>query len=452
MNLFLASNERMPNMDVANYIENSHYSLQYKDQEMFRLVSGYIAQLSDDGALSFTIKDTFRSLSKILRDCNTQQLTATFVLENIALIDTNGMRKPFLRFLLYAIRKHAVVDDKLRRFEDFDSRIYSGAMCKGVIQYILQDKYYNDFKKSDLFHVINSSRYAYTLYFLTIDCSEFKSDRIYRVLKRELVQYKYKSNDAIGGRLNLIRTFIAISEDLGKGYDEHEITCNVFRQYLVSYMSLRNTVKFFKQRELLLRTLRTLGYAIQPLRPGYRWRHVFLFLAGLILILLLPSVFLGFFIFSGGETSLFAVLHAEIFFFRLMLPGTIFIEGAYGQHDMGMRIVTVRVVNRHIRAHTLVHKLLLNELRQQIDPFVLAQFNRQGGDELAGQSAVFRFFSFFHCVPELCAFLPFHRREVREKHTLPDKALLSCIIMLNAIILVIDGGTTHISQEVPSAF
>ena len=129
-----------------------------------------------------------------------------------------------------------------------------------------------------------------------------------------------------------------------------------------------------------------------------------------------------------------------------MLPSAVLVQGSHRQHDMRMGIVAVRVMDRHVRAHPLVDKLLADKLRQQIDPFQLAQFNGQSHNELTGQSAVLCFLRFFHSVPELRTILPFRRGTVWEKDMLPDKALLTRVIMLYAVVVVINGGATHIGR------
>ena len=102
---------------------------------------------------------------------------------------------------------------------------------------------------------------------------------------------------------------------------------------------------------------------------------------------------------GGSKAALLAALDAEIFLFRLVLPGAVFVERPHRQHDVGMGIVTVRIVDRHVGAHALVHKLLVDKLRQQIDPVQLTQLNGQSHDKLTGQPAVFCFFCFLHRVP-----------------------------------------------------
>ena len=112
-----------------------------------------------------------------------------------------------------------------------------------------------------------------------------------------------------------------------------------------------------------------------------------------------------------------------------------------------MGIVAVCVVDRHVRAHALVHELLVDKLRQQVDPVRPIQLNGKSYNELTGQSAVFRFLCFLHSVPKLCAILPFRRGKVREKNMLPDKPLLSGVIMLDAVVVVVYGGAAHIGRS-----
>ena len=70
-----------------------------------------------------------------------------------------------------------------------------------------------------------------------------------------------------------------------------------------------------------------------------------------------------------------------------------------------------------------------------------AQFNGQRHDELTGKSAVLGRLDFLHGVPELFPILPFLRGIFRQKHFLPDKSLLFCVVMLYPIVIIIQAGT-----------
>ena len=74
---------------------------------------------------------------------------------------------------------------------------------------------------------------------------------------------------------------------------------------------------------------------------------------------------------------------------------------------MGMGIIpaksavrgTVRVMDRHVRAHPLGHELVPNKLRNQFPPCCPVQLYGKGGNKLTGKAAVFGFLRFLHGVP-----------------------------------------------------
>ena len=82
-----------------------------------------------------------------------------------------------------------------------------------------------------------------------------------------------------------------------------------------------------------------------------------------------------------------------------MLPRAVRIQRADGQHDMGMGVMTVCVMDGNIGAHALRHKLPSYEIGEEQDPFRFVQLYRQGDHELPRQSAVLRFLVFLHGVP-----------------------------------------------------
>ena len=91
----------------------------------------------------------------------------------------------------------------------------------------------------------------------------------------------------------------------------------------------------------------------KPLCIGLGRNHIHLLLADFIGILLLPSLVLCRLKLGGSKTAFFAVSHAEIFLLGLVLPLTLFIQRAHRQQNMGMRIVTVGVMNGGISAHSV---------------------------------------------------------------------------------------------------
>ena len=183
----------------------------------------------------------------------------------------------------------------------------------------------------------------------------------------------------------------------------------------------------------------------EPLRLGGRWCHIDLLFADLVGILLLPALCLCYLKFSGGKTSFLTVFGAKILFLGFVLPLALLIQRARRQENVGMGIVAVRVVDGSIGTHPVRNKLLPDKVLQQLDLLLPTQLNGQGHDELTGKSAVFCCFHFLHGVPELFTILPFLRGIFRQKHLLPDKPLLFCVVMLNPVVIVIQTGTAQIS-------
>ena len=183
----------------------------------------------------------------------------------------------------------------------------------------------------------------------------------------------------------------------------------------------------------------------KPLCIGLGRNHIHLLLADFIGILLLPSLVLCRLKLGGSKTAFFAVSHAEIFLLGLVLPLTLFIQRAHRQQNMGMRIVTVRVVDGSIGTHPVRNKLLPDKFLQQLDLLLTAQFYWKRNHELPRQPAVLRSLHFLHGVPELFSVFPFLRGILRQKHLLPDKPLLFCVVMLNPVVIVIQTGTAQIS-------
>ncbi len=118
-------------------------------------------------------------------------------------------------------------------------------------------------------------------------------------------------------------------------------------------------------------------------------------------MLFLPAVFLCHFGLSGGEAPFLAVSHAEIFLLGLVLPTSLFIQRAHGQHNMSVRIMTgrVRIVDSNVSAHSVSHKLLLDELLQQFNLHLPVKLSRQCNDELPRKTAVLGFLRFLYGIP-----------------------------------------------------
>ena len=105
----------------------------------------------------------------------------------------------------------------------------------------------------------------------------------------------------------------------------------------------------------------------KPLRLSSRWCHVHLLSADLVGILLLPAISLRRPELSGSKTAFLAVFHAEIFLLGLVLPLALFVQRAHRQENVGMRVVTVGVVDGCVGAHSIGHKLLPDKVLQQLN-------------------------------------------------------------------------------------
>ena len=148
---------------------------------------------------------------------------------------------------------------------------------------------------------------------------------------------------------------------------------------------------------------------------------------------------------SSGEALFLAVFHAEIFLLGLVLPLSPFIQRAHRQQNVGMRIVTIGVMDGSISAHSIRHKLFSDELLQQLDLLLTAQLYGQGNHKLPRQPAVLGCLDFLHSVPELFSVLPFLWDVFRQENLLPDKPLLFCVVMLYPVVIVVEAGTAQIS-------
>ena len=189
---------------------------------------------------------------------------------------------------------------------------------------------------------------------------------------------------------------------------------------------------------------RIFGYPSQPLRFSRRGCHINLFLPVPILILLLPALTLCCFELRRCKAPFFAVLDAQIFLLRFMLPFAISGQRPHGQHDMSVGIVAVRIVDTDIGAHSLHHKIGMDKISQQGNPLVPVQFNGERHNELTCKATVLCFLRFFHSVPEDFPVCPFCRCHIWQRNLLPDKPLFSSVVMLDAVVIIIHPGTTHI--------
>ena len=78
-----------------------------------------------------------------------------------------------------------------------------------------------------------------------------------------------------------------------------------------------------------------------------------------------------------------------------------------------MGIMSVCIMDRRMNAHAFIDKLRLNVFRQDGNPLILVQFNRQRDDMFTGKAAFLALFRGFHRVPKLLLVLPGFRRHGR---------------------------------------
>ena len=142
---------------------NNGLAQKFDYESMALIVSDYIQFLKNNNSPAYAVSNVRNVLIKQLAHVSIDDLTATFVLNNLSKIDVNEIRKPFLRFILYAIQTRTIKDKNLIRINDFRYRIEIGTINKGVIASILQDSYYDVFKRSDVYRNINENKYAYSL-------------------------------------------------------------------------------------------------------------------------------------------------------------------------------------------------------------------------------------------------------------------------------------------------
>ena len=134
---------------------------------------------------------------------------------------------------------------------------------------------------------------------------------------------------------------------------------------------------------------------------------------------------------SGSKAPFLAVFDTEIFFLGLVLPFSLFIQRAHRQQDMGMGIVSgrIRVMDSSIGAHSVCYKLLLDEILQELDLFLPAQFYRQRRHKFTGEAAVLCGFGFLYSVPQVFSILPLCGGGGWQKNLPPPKALFACVVV-----------------------
>lgn len=128
-------------------------------------------------------------------------------------------------------------------------------------------------------------------------------------------------------------------------------------------------------------------------------RHVHLLPPDAIEVLLFPVFQLCIPELGGGKTSLFAVLHAQVFLLGFVLPCAILIQRTHRQKDVRVRIVPVCIVDSCVCTHTVCSKLLRDVRTRECNLFIVFQLNGQRNNDLPRKPAVLRLLDRLNSVP-----------------------------------------------------
>ena len=175
-----------------------------------------------------------------------------------------------------------------------------------------------------------------------------------------------------------------------------------------------------------------------------RWSQIYFLLACLIAVLLLPSFLLCFFKFCGSKAFFLTIFYTKIFFFCFILPCPVFVQWTDGKKNVCMRVMTVGIVDGKISTHSQIYKVLLNKIPNERDIAVGIQFYGKSHNKFSRQSAIFCFFSSFHSIPELLPILPIRWSHWWKHYFLIYQPMFSCIVMLDAIIIIVHPAAAHI--------
>ena len=114
---------------------------------------------------------------------------------------------------------------------------------------------------------------------------------------------------------------------------------------------------------------------------------------------------------------------------------------------MGIVSGRIWVMDGSIGAHSVCYKLLLDEILQELNLFLPAQFYGQRRHKFTGEAAVLCGFGFLHGVPQGFPILPFCGGGGWQKNLPPPKPLFTGIVMLHPVILVEHPGTAQIGRS-----
>ena len=100
-----------------------------------------------------------------------------------------------------------------------------------------------------------------------------------------------------------------------------------------------------------------------------------------------------------------------------------------------------------IGAHSVCHKLLLDEILQELDLFLPAQFYGQRRHKFTGETTVLCCFGFLHGVPQGFPILPLCGGRGWQKNLPPPKALFAGVVVLHPVVIVEHPGTAQIGRS-----
>ena len=124
-------------------------------------------------------------------------------------------------------------------------------------------------------------------------------------------------------------------------------------------------------------------------------------------------------------------------FARFRAPRTINLKWSHGEHNVGMGITVVFVVNANIRAHTNRNKLSVHILADKRNVLLQREFRGQSQLNLPRKLGVFRFFNLLYRVPQNGAPCVFLWCISRQQDFSVYHAAFASIVMHDAVIRMV---------------
>ena len=104
---------------------------------------------------------------------------------------------------------------------------------------------------------------------------------------------------------------------------------------------------------------------------------------------------------------------------------------------MGVRIVTICIMDGEVGAHPFRNTFFQHKLVQHCLPVLHGQLRWQRNNQLAGKPTVFCFFGLFYRIPESLPICPFSRSHIGQQYLGKQNARFLRIIMGNTVIIVV---------------